>query len=132
MPISKDRFQAIDEDGSSLPDLGPDTTQGTVYRFLLEHADQAFRQREIVESVDVPAGSVGPTLQRLEEHGLVGHRDRFWMIADAEHAAASAGLLGAATADAIDGGFSDDTIETWMETAVDPIENRSDHSNGQD
>jgi len=124
MPISKDRFQAIDEDGSSLPDLGPDTTQGTVYRFLLEHADQAFRQREIVGSVDVPAGSVGPTLQRLEEHGLVEHRDRFWAIADAEHAAASAGLLGTSTADAIDGGFSDDAVETWMETAVDPIEER--------
>jgi hypothetical protein len=126
MPISKDKFQAIDEDGSSLPDLGPDTTQGTVYRFLLEHADQAFRQREIVESVDVPAGSVGPTLKRLEEHGLVEHRDRFWAIADAEHAAASAGLLGASTADAIDGGFSDDAVETWMETAVDPIDERPD------
>ncbi|WEL22562.1 hypothetical protein [Halorhabdus sp. BNX81] len=62
----------------------------------------------------------------------IDHRDRFWTIADAEHAAASAGLLGAATADAIDGGFSDDTIETWMETAVDPIENRSNHGDRQD
>lgn len=49
-------------------------------------------------------------------------RDRFWAIADAEHAVASAGLLGTATADAIDGGFSDDAVAMWMETAVDPIE----------
>jgi hypothetical protein len=122
MPISKDEFQSIDEDGPSLPDLGPDTTQGRVYRFLLDHPTQAFRQREIVDAVDVPEGSVGPTLTRLEEHGLVDHRDRFWAIADAEHAVASAGRHSAATAEEIDGGFSDDDIETWMETAVDPIQ----------
>ena len=122
MPISKDEFRSIDEDGPSLPDLAPDTTQGAVYRFLLEHADQAFRQREVVDVVDVPGGSVGPTLKRLEEHGLVEHRDRFWTIADAEHAVASAGIHAAATTEDIDGGFSDDDVEAWMETAVDPIE----------
>ena len=122
MPISRDEFRSIDEDGHSLPDLAPDTTQGAVYRFLLEHAHQAFRQREIVDAVDVPDGSVGPTLKRLEEHGLVEHRDRFWSIADAEHAVASAGMHGAATADERDGGFSDDDVEAWMETAVDPID----------
>jgi len=125
MPISKDEFRSIDEEGPSLPDLAPDTTQGAVYLFLLEHADQAFRQREIVDAVDVPEGSVGPTLKRLEEHGLVEHRDRFWTIADAEHAVVSAGLHGAATVDDIDGGFSDDDVEAWMETAVDPIESET-------
>lgn len=122
MPISKDEFRSIDEDRASLPDLGPDTTQGAVYRFLLEYADQAFRQREIADAVDVPEGSVGPTLKRLEEHGLVEHRDHFWAIADSEHAVASAGVHSAATADEIDGGFSDEEIQEWMETAVDPIE----------
>ena len=39
----------------------------------------------------------------------------------AGHAVASAGMHGAATADSIDGGFSDEDIEAWMETAVDPI-----------
>ena len=122
MPISKEEFRSIDEDGPSLPDLAPDTTQGAVYRFLLEHAHQAFRQREIVDAVDVPDGSVGPTLKRLEEHGLVEHRDRFWTIADAEHAVASAGIHGVATADERDDGFSDDDVEVWMETAGDPID----------
>jgi len=130
MPISKDEFRSIDEDGPSLPDLAPDTTQGAVYRFLLEHADQAFRQREIVDAVDVPAGSVGPTLKRLEEYGLVEHRDQFWAIADAEHAVSSAGVHGAATADGIDGGFSDDDVEAWMETAVDPVASETDRDGG--
>ncbi|SEP22334.1 hypothetical protein SAMN05216388_104717 [Halorientalis persicus] len=127
MPISKDQFQTIEDKGESLPDLGPDTTQGAVYRFLLEHADQAFRQREIVDEVDVPAGSVGPTLKRLEEHGVVEHRDQYWAVSDAEHAVVSAGFHGAATADEIDGGFSDDDVDAWMENAVDPIDDTEDH-----
>lgn len=122
MPISKDEFQTIDDGDSSMLDLTPDTTQGRIYRFLLENADQAFRQREIVDAVDVPKGSVGPTLKRLERRALVDHRDRFWAISDAEHAVASAGLHGAATADHLDGGFADEDVTDWMETAVDPID----------
>ena len=122
MPISKDEFRGIDDDDPPRPDLSPETTQGAVYRFLLANADRAFRQREIVEAVDVPAGSVGPTLKRLEDHGLLAHRDRFWAIADSEHAAAAAGHQSAATADAVDGGFGDSEVAAWMETAVDPID----------
>lgn len=122
MPISKDEFRAIADSDGTLPDLGPDTTQGRVYRFLLAHAEKAFRQREILDAVDVPAGSVGPTLKRLEDHGLVQHRDRYWAIADVEHAAASAGLHAAASAAARDGGFSDEDVDAWMETAVDPVD----------
>ena len=70
MPISKDGFRSIDEDGPSLPGLAPDTTQGAVYRVLPEHADLAFRQREIVDATDVPEGSVGPRLKRLGKHDL--------------------------------------------------------------
>ena len=40
----------------------------------------------------------------------------------AEHALASAGMHGAATADDIGGGFSDGDIEAWIETAVDLVE----------
>jgi len=36
------------------------------------------------------------------------HRGRYWAIADAEHALASAGLHGSSTADDSDGGFSDE------------------------
>jgi len=127
MPISKDEFRSLDVDAPSLPDLAPDTPQGAVYRFLLRQADHAFRQREIVNAVDVPEGSVDPTLKRLEEHGLVEHRDRFWTIADAEHTVASAGMQGIATADDIDGGFSNDDVNIWMETAVDPIKSVTEH-----
>lgn len=121
MPIPEDEFRTIDEDIPAI-DLASDTTQGKIYQFLLENADKAFRQREIVDGVDVPRGSVGPTLKRLERRGLVEHRGRYWKIADAEHATASAGLLGAVTADEIDGGFADEEVDEWMESAVDPID----------
>lgn len=123
MPLARDEFRTIDEDGRGLLDLSEDTTQGTVYRFLLKHSGLAFRQREIVDGVDVPKGSVGPTLTRLESRGLVEHRDRYWAIADAEQAVVSAGSHTVKTADELDGGFSSDDIETWMETAVEPIQN---------
>ncbi|ELY94407.1 hypothetical protein C483_03070 [Natrialba hulunbeirensis JCM 10989] len=123
MPITEDEFRTINEDNPVI-DLAADTTQGMIYRHLLENADKAFRQREIVDAVDVPQGSVGPTLKRLEQRGLVEHRGRYWKIADAEHATASAGLLGAAAVDEIDGGFSDDAVDEWMETALDPIDGR--------
>lgn len=121
VPIPKDEFDAIEDGEKPSLDLSPDTTQGAIYQFLLRNADKAFRQREIVAAVDVPQGSVGPTLARLEEHELVTHRDRFWAIEDAEHAVASAGRLGITTADDIDGGFSEDEVEAWQEHAVEPI-----------
>lgn len=129
MPISDDEFQSIDGTRPTI-DLAPDTTQGSLYRFLLENADKAFRQREIIDALDVPQGSVGPTLKRLEDHDLVEHRGRYWKIADTEHAVASAAHLGTATADARDGGFSDEALATWMETAVEPIDARE--NDGQD
>ncbi len=130
MPIPADEFQTIDE-GVPVIDLASDTTQGKIYSFLLENADKAFRQREIVDAVDVPRGSVGPTLKRLEQRGLVEHRGRYWKIAEAEHAISAAGLLGAGTADEIDGGFSDGEIDEWMETAVDPIDRRDEKNGGE-
>lgn len=120
MPIPADEFESLEEEASHV-DLSPETTQGRIYHFLLRNADAAYRQREIVEAVDVPAGSVGPTLSRLEEYGLVAHRGRFWRIEDTEAAVASALGLGTETADEVDGGFTDDEVSAWMETAVDQI-----------
>lgn len=122
MPISREDFRTIGDEEAI--DLSRDTTQGTIYRFLLGNASAAFRQRELAASLDVPRGSIGPTLSRLEDHGLVEHRGEYWSIADPEHAVASAGRLGAATADEFDGGFSDATVDAWQASAVDPIEDR--------
>lgn len=39
-------------------------------------------QTEIHEATEVPRGSVGPTLHRLEERGLVRHKGRYWAVAE--------------------------------------------------
>lgn len=122
VPIARDEFETITEKDGGFIDLSDETTQGRIFQFLLQHADQAFRQRELVAAIDVPQGSVGPTLHRLEQRGLVVHRDRFWAVADTEHAVAAAGNLTAVTADERDEGFTATDVETWMENAVDPIE----------
>jgi hypothetical protein len=59
MPISKDEFRSIDEDGPSLPDLAPGTTQGAVYRFLLEHARRFASGRSSTLST-CPRGASAP------------------------------------------------------------------------
>lgn len=125
MPIPRAEFRTLDGNEPPPHEPSPDT-RGTVYRFLLDHADRAFRRSEIVETIGISEDSIGPTLKRLEQCGLVERRDRFWAIADAEHAVASAGLHAAATADEVDGGFSDADIDVWMETAVEPIADDAD------
>lgn len=75
MPISREDFRTIGDEEAI--DLSRDTTQGTIYRFLLENARAAFRQRELAASLDVPRGSIGPTLSRLEDRGLVEHRGEY-------------------------------------------------------
>ncbi|MCU4802419.1 hypothetical protein OB920_18820 [Halobacteria archaeon HArc-gm2] len=110
-----------DEDACRGLDLSPATRHGKVYRFLLENAERTLRKREIVAAVDVPQGSVGPTLKRLGQHDVVDQSGQSWTIADPEHAVASAGFLSSSSTDDIDGGFSDEEVETWMISAVDPI-----------
>ena len=120
MPISRDEFQRIDG-GSSELDLSLETPLGSVYRFLLTHASHAFRQGEIVDTIELPQEEVESALTRLDQRGIVEHRGPFWAIADTEHAAASAGLHGIATVTDQDSGFSEEEVSTWMDTAVDPI-----------
>jgi len=124
VPVPRDQFQTIDED-SEAPDLGTDTTQGTIYEFLADHPDTAFRQRDIIEAVDVPPGSVSPTLTRLEERDLVEHRDRYWAVQDDTLAADSAGPCTTPDTDRIDEGFTDHQLTLWMATAVDPVADRA-------
>ncbi|WP_218778810.1 hypothetical protein [Halobacterium hubeiense] len=51
------------------------------------------------ETTDIPRGSVGPTLRRLEDAGLVRHKEPYWAAAEDDRvAAATAAFLGVETA----------------------------------
>lgn len=49
---------------------GTDPTNGSRRSLTRSLEKPSFRQRENVDAVDVPEGSVGPTLKRIEAHGI--------------------------------------------------------------
>lgn len=79
MPIDIDRF----EEGpvEVLRAGGPTNAEG-ILTFLASNADQAFTPKEIHAGTDIPRGSVGTVLSRLEERGLVRHRGEYWAVND--------------------------------------------------
>lgn len=123
MPITRDEFRTLDDDTAAewTADGRDERVAGRVYRFLLAHADSAFRRDEIVAALDDDAAAVADALDHLLRDGRLVHRGEFWSVADDEHARATAGLLATGRADDRDGGFAPDEIERWMESAVDPV-----------
>jgi len=119
MPISADRFEAIDDDEGQ---PGPETNAAKILEFLEKNANEAFTQTEIAQATEVKRGSVGPTLVRLRERGQVDHRGRYWRISDHDRS------IDAATAHAseVAASYEESPFEydEWQEYAVDPRERR--------
>jgi len=79
MPIDIDRF----EEGSPTELRASGRTNAEeILSFLASSPDQAYTPKEIYEATDVPRGSVGVVLSRLEDRDLVRHRGDYWAIAD--------------------------------------------------
>lgn len=119
MPISADRFEALDEDDGGPT---PGTNAHAILSFLEENADRAFTQSEIAEAMEIPLGSVGPTLVRLREDGRVDHRGTYWRVSDHVSSVDVATEHASATADSHDETAFDH--DAWREHAVDPRDDR--------
>jgi transcription initiation factor IIE alpha subunit len=109
MPISADRFDHLDEDSVMLSE---GTNAHEIMAFLVSHPDEAFRRSELVEQTGVKEGSVGPTLQRLQERGLVRHRQNYWALGHEERLGQVAGL--ASTFEAINRHYEPETRDDWF------------------
>lgn len=72
------------------------TNAEAILGFLASSPEQAYTPKEIHEGTDIPRGSVGVVLSRLEEKGYVRHRGDYWAIADDEDVEKT--LAGMATA----------------------------------
>jgi hypothetical protein len=72
-----DEYTGADEFGNW---RRPDSNSYVILSFLAEYPEQGFTPTEIHENVDIPLGSIGPTLQRLEERELVRHRGSYRAI----------------------------------------------------
>lgn len=102
MPIAIDEFEAGDGD---ILEFGEGTQPRRILQFLAEHADAAFTQTELSEATDIPRGSVGSVLSRLDERGLVRHKGKYWAIADDDRLAAYAAQTQASASSVDDGGY---------------------------
>lgn len=121
MPISKDRFEEMGEDGDGPT---PGTNAAAILEFLRDHPDKAFTQSEIASATGVKAGSVGPTLVRLRERGRVDHRGTYWRVSDHDRSVdAGTGHAGAALA-ARESDEETPQLAAWQEHAVDPRDHR--------
>jgi hypothetical protein len=108
MPIDIERFERGEP-----AELRPEgaTNAATIVSFLASHPDQAFTPSEIHEQTDVPRGSVGVVLSRLEERGYVRHRGSYWAIADIDDIDTT--LSSMATARAATERFGPEDPEEW-------------------
>lgn len=110
MPVRFDEYDRESEAIDWRP--RPDSNAARILRFLVDHPETGFTPTEIAEATDVATGSVGPTLQRLHERGLVRHREPYWAAADDDRIAAYERMLRGMAAVPEDDAWADvDTAE---------------------
>lgn len=102
MPVD---FEAYDPSLGRI-DLAKGTNARAILAFLIEHAGVGFTPREIHEATGVARGSVGPTLDRLAEHGLVRHKGEYWAAPSDDRLAAAVSI--ALSMDTVRERFGDD------------------------
>lgn len=121
MPVDFEEYRKHQDESGGLP-IDPDSNAYLILSFLAERPDLGFKPSEIREHVDLPKGSLNPTLTRLEERGLVEHEAPYWSAADDDRLAAITGTM--YTMQAFEDHFGNDEFSEWHESDVDPREGR--------
>lgn len=114
MPINIDEFEATD------PSDAPETNAERVGRFLLRHADKAFKAQEIADRTGVNSNSIHPVLRRLEERDLVRHKRPYWAVGDVDEVRAA--LAYHETAAFLDDQLGSESRDEWLAAAERPEE----------
>lgn len=114
MPVD---FNSYDPDDHSLH-LTENSNAHIILTFLAEHPSQGYTPKEICEKTGIQRGSVGTTLSRLHDRGLVRHKKPYWSIGDDDRLASYGAMVHGLTA--ADDRFGDEDFGNWQETAVDP------------
>ena len=113
MPITKDSFDRISDEGADL-----DSEADRILDFLIQNEDKAYTKSEIVAETNVTQENVEPALDRLRERGSVERKSDYWRVSDHRLAVRCATALTAETARQHDDGKEFD-VEKWAEYAVD-------------
>jgi DNA-binding transcriptional ArsR family regulator len=90
MPVKFDEYKKTQAESGELP-IDPDSNAYKVLSFLAERPELGFKPSEILEHVDIPKGSLNPTLSRLEARGLVEHEAPYWSAGDDDRLTAITG-----------------------------------------
>ena len=90
-------------------DLPREETHGRrILEYLADNPELGFRPTELADELDIPQGSVGTTLRRLESRGFVRHKGDYWAINSEAYDAESASVIGLETvAEAFRGDYYD-------------------------
>lgn len=118
MPVEFEAYNPDEDAAGTTIRLTAGSNPYRILRFLADHPEQGFTPKEISDETDVPRGSVGTTLARLEDHELVRHKQPYWAIGEDDRLAAYAGTLHGL--DAAADRFGDEDWGDWEEHAVDP------------
>lgn len=97
MPIDADKL----DDADDIP-VDPDTNKGRVLAFLAANPEQAFRPTEVAEATGVNRSSVGVTLMRLTDDGLIRAENGYYAVEEERPVAAFVEALRDAGEDAFD------------------------------
>lgn len=100
----------VDFDSYRPTDLPDEETNGRrILEFLAANPETGFRASELARELDIPRGSVGTTLGRLEARGFVRHKGEYWAIDPDGYDAHAASVIGLeAVADQFDGDYYDE------------------------
>lgn len=82
MAVEFEEYQESSDNGEFDWTLQEGSNSHKILAFLSEHPDQGFTPKEIHDATGVTRGSVGKTLQRLEERQLVRHAEPYWAIGE--------------------------------------------------
>jgi len=79
-----------------------------ILEYLAENPELGFRPTELAADLDIPQGSIGTTLRRLESRGFVRHKGDYWAINSEAYDAETASAIGLETvAEAFRGDYYD-------------------------
>ncbi|WP_277543312.1 MarR family transcriptional regulator [Haloarcula laminariae] len=119
MPVDFEQYRQHRDGSADLP-VDPDSNAYAILAFLTEHPDLGFKPSEIGDEVNIPPGSLNPTLARLEDRGLVEHEPPYWSAAADDRLAAVEGTL--FSMEAFEAHYGEDDFSGWHESDVDPRE----------
>jgi len=105
VPISIDEFESHDPEKR-------ETNAERVVRFLAGNRDKAYKAIEVAEATGVDENSIHPVLNRLEERGLVRHREPYWAIGDV--GAVQNAMAFSSTAAFLDEKLGPERREEWL------------------